>query len=444
MRYYHLYMDRQCISQEKHRELLNLTPGRRRGSVRPWMGGAALAACALLAVGVWRFAAVPRSPAASAGQLAADAVIPGIKDTYGPGEVPPEPVNPAQLPLMPAVEYPEAAPLGLDGARMWVRGSFQVELDRGEILKILWNGEDKPEAPWMLFWGGFDLEGRALYRPDGSLAEVYLWGSLEGEEKFSITLAPEGIPFSCYGMEGGAESQVRGVTVSSWRYDGSYSLTFLANGVGVSASFLNCQDSLPADAFLNWCTYEDGGLSLDHLLTADHVPEWREEEFSSLSQARQEEEFAPYLPREDIPGYGEFSGRLTYQEGYEHSLSARWSRGYSDVTITVSLPQGEARRDKTVDVDDPAGYDVRLYEIPWADSVPEEYFDTFHAPVFRAADMSREVVEARACTVEDRGDVDGPRMSFSVLHPEGALVRYSAKGLSVDQMWALVEESLET
>ena len=37
-----------------------------------------------------------------------------------------------------------------------------------------------------------------------------------------------------------------------------------------------------------------GGLYLDHLKTAEHIPAWREEEFSTLAQARQEAEFAPY------------------------------------------------------------------------------------------------------------------------------------------------------
>lgn len=33
-------------------------------------------------------------------------------------------------------------------------------------------------------------------------------------------------------------------------------------------------------------------------------------------------------------------------------------------------------------------------------------------------------------------------MSFSVLHDDGALVTYSCKGLSIDQVWALVEETI--
>src|SRR5699024_4606407 len=112
---------------------------------------------------------------------------------------------------------------------------------------------------------------------------------------------------------------------------------------------------------------------LDHLMTAQEVPQWRSAEFSSLEEARQEAEFAPYLPTEDFSGYDEFAGRLTYQEGNENILHLRWSWGYDDVTIRVELPEGDTAWGNVVDVSAPETYDLRLYPIPWADSVPEEY-----------------------------------------------------------------------
>ena len=53
-----------------------------------------------------------------------------------------------------------------------------------------------------------------------------------------------------------------------------------------------------------------------------------------------------------------------------------------------------------------------------------------------------DVYKRQAYTLADQGDSDGPRVSFSVLHDDGALVTYSCKGLSIDQVWALVEETL--
>ena len=187
---------------------------------------------------------------------------------------------------------------------------------------------------------------------------------------------------------------------------------------------------------------QDGGLYLDHLMTAREVPEWRSAEFSSLEEARREADFAPYLPREDFSGYGEFTGRLTYQEGNEHTLFLRWSWGYDDVTIRVELPEGDTVWGNVVDVGAPETYDLRLYPVPWADSVPEAYRETVDNPVFRAEDMSRAVVEARAYTPSEQGDTNSLRIRFAVLHPDGTLVDYSCEGLSVEQVWDMVSETL--
>ena len=206
MKYYHLYMDRQGISRETHGKLLELgenwrptetqspTPGKRR-----WKRWAALAACALILCldqllsdkpfidGV--LAAV--YPPASTGEIAQDALYPGIKDTWGPGETPPgeesfvvegpEREQTANLPFIPYVHYQSVdGELAADAVPAWdlMEGSFSEELTREDIQKIFWGAEGKPEGaegdlPWMLFWGGYTLNGSALSDKGGSLHEPY-------------------------------------------------------------------------------------------------------------------------------------------------------------------------------------------------------------------------------------------------------------------------------
>ena len=224
---------------------------------------------------------------------------------------------------------------------------------------------------------------------------------------------------------------------------------FMAGEVGVRFETRACSGEDPLDRavfqnslLVRQALSQDGGLYLDHLMTAQEVPQWRSAEFSSLEEARQEAEFAPYLPTEDFSGYDEFAGRLTYQEGNEHILHLRWSWGYDDVTIRVELPEGDTVWGNVVDVGAPETYDLRLYPIPWADSVPEAYRETVDNPVFRAEDMSRAVVEARAYTPSEQGDTNSLRIRFAVLHADGALVDYSCEGLSVEQVWDMVSETL--
>ena len=117
MKYYKSYLERQEISQETHKRLLalgenSLSTGRAVTSRTRWghRWGALAACCALaLGLGVWHLA----QPAPPGGQTAADAIYPGIKDTYGPGEEPPSGFTVAEgpdgekmmLPCIPYVNY---------------------------------------------------------------------------------------------------------------------------------------------------------------------------------------------------------------------------------------------------------------------------------------------------------------------------------------------------
>ena len=118
-------------------------------------------------------------------------------------------------------------------------------------------------------------------------------------------------------------------------------------------------------------------------------------------------------------------------------LSVHWYRGYDDVSIAVSLPEGELSY-ALADPDRPEEYDLRLYPIPWSESVPEEYRDTVSMPTFRAEDLTPAVVEARG----REHDTGGMTYSFGVLHPSGALVEYRCDGLTAQAVWELVEETL--
>lgn len=477
MKYYKEYMDRQQMSPKGHRKLLELgeqPPARRGSKPRLWKRWGALAACCVLVLGlgVWRLTAPTEEP-----QTASDALYPGIKDNYGPGEQEPEEgflVEGSEgetwmLPAIPYINYQSVdGELETDGApaRWMTEGSFTRDLTWEDICTIFWGTEETTESgsaggttenlPWMLFWEGYTLTGTALYDHDGNLLWVNLWGEHEeAGSSFTLTLRPGELPFNC-GLYSDLETtEVFGVPVTGWSQEENGTTVccseFMAGDVGVRfenrGSLFGEEDGAGKAHIFNALLVSqalstDGGFTLDHLRKAEDVPEWREEEFASLEAARQEADFAPWLPEENLAGYGEFYGRMTYQEGLEHTLYLRWSRGYDDVTMMIYLPEGETVWGNVVDVNKPETYDVRLYPVPRADSVPEEYRETVDNPVFRAEDMSRDLAAARAYTVEDAGDTDGVRMSFSVLHPDNTLVQYDAKGLSVEEMWSLVEPTL--
>ena len=485
MKYYNLYMERQTISAQAHERLLALGGQQQGARARPkprtgrrvgrW---AALAACCalVLGLGIWR-AAAPEQPG---GETVDDALYHGIPDTYGSGETPPgeesfvvegaEREQTVNLFAIPFVNYQSVdGELAADAAPAWdlLEGSFSEELTRADIQNIFWGAEGKPEGaegdlPWMLFLGGYTLSGSALYDKSGDLLWLNLWGEHEeADASFTLTLRPGELPFNCCLYPDLETTDVFGTEVTGWSAwedrdgDGTEETClcvseFMAGEVGVRFETRACSGEDPLDRavfqnslLVRQALSQDSGLYLNHLMTAQEVPQWRSAEFSSLEEARREADFAPYLPTEDFSGYGEFTGRLTSQEGREHTLFLRWSWGYDDVTIRVELPEGDPVREHVVDISAPETYDLRLYPIPWADSVPEEYRRTVDHPVFRAEDMSRAVVEARAYTPNELGDTNSLRIGFAVLHPDGTLVDYSCEGLSVEQVWDMVSETLD-
>lgn len=136
---------------------------------------------------------------------------------------------------------------------------------------------------------------------------------------------------------------------------------------------------------------------------------------------------------------GRVPARFTYESGLvstgpngERVLSALWSHGMEEFHISLCTAPAEQ---EIMEVSDPARYDVRLYALPWSDTVPEDIlFSGFQDPVFRYEDLTDEVLAARALTVNDVGDTGGLRYQFSVLYGDGTLASYRIKGLTPEEV----------
>ena len=485
MKQYKSYMDRQEISPAVHENLLNLEAGKK--SARPWMKYGALAACAALIIGVgaWKLAPAPATtpnPPQSSGQFAAGYTsLPGEKDVVESDDlfVVSSPAGGGKLafPMIPDINYQDItdqSQLSSDASRAYLPGSFMTNLKKEDIQTIFWGPEGKPQAdhpkteqgdlPWMLFWDGYTLQGRALYDGQGQLMELWLWGE-QDRASFELELCPGALPFTCCidVNRGDIISEFNGVSVAGWSqvYDrdgdgqddyicGSEFMT--KNDIGVR--FVNRNSLMRVEyeqdgsmdlggaqtfnALFVRQALTDGGLYLDHLAENENIPAWREESFSTLAQARQEADFAPYLPTVEPEGYNEFYGRLSYQEGHSNSLFVRWSRAGAYDDVEVAVYRDGYYSYNLVSPDQPETYDLSLYPIPWCDSVPEKYRDTVDRPAFKAEDMSLAIVEARG----REHDTGGMTYSFDVLHPDGTVVSYRCDGLTAAQVWAMVEETL--
>lgn len=141
-------------------------------------------------------------------------------------------------------------------------------------------------------------------------------------------------------------------------------------------------------------------------------------------------ELGAYFPRLLPAGYSLESVR-TDDQG---QLYLCWTLGMD--TIHLSITYVAAGELETVDISRPETYDVRLYELPYGETVPREFWEIFNNPIFLAEDFSLEAVASRMKSYRDAGDTDTPTGRFSVLYPDGILVGFDGDG-SAEDIWAM-------
>lgn len=152
----------------------------------------------------------------------------------------------------------------------------------------------------------------------------------------------------------------------------------------------------------------------------------------TLAQAREDDGLGAYVPTALPVGYA-FEEAYRVTERDEENLTVRWARGMDSITLHL---ERTGNTPATVDVEKTESYDQRLYEVPYGETVPGQYRQTFDNPVFAAEDFSLEIVESRMKSYDDQGDTDTPRGNFGVLYPDGVLVRFSGRG-TAEEIWEM-------
>jgi hypothetical protein len=166
------------------------------------------------------------------------------------------------------------------------------------------------------------------------------------------------------------------------------------------------------------------------------VPELRDDRLS-LHEARADIDFGAYLPK-TLPGGFVFEDSLRFINQERNSLSVNWTKGMGYINWRVSLLDD---KDKTriTSVTDVKNYDLTLYPIPRADSVPDELRQIVDNPIFLIDELTLDTVRARSYEVSDSGDEKGPRMRFSVLYGD-TLVELNVKGAAPEVMFQILRQ----
>ena len=166
------------------------------------------------------------------------------------------------------------------------------------------------------------------------------------------------------------------------------------------------------------------------------IPELRDDKLS-LSEARSDIDFGKYLLVKPPKGFA-FMDAYRFINQVRNSLSASWSKGLNHVNWRVSY-LSDSNKKRMTNIEDKQNYDLSLYPIPRVESVPQHLWGIVDNPIFKIEDLTLEVVKARTYFVEDAGDINGPRMSFSVLYGD-VLVEITIKGVSADVIYETLKQ----
>lgn len=151
-------------------------------------------------------------------------------------------------------------------------------------------------------------------------------------------------------------------------------------------------------------------------------------------QAYAHEAFGQVLPRTILSGFS-LEGITLYRRE-PLSLFAVYTKGLSTLDIRVHKAAEEDLK-RLTSPGQTERYDMSLYPIPLADSVPQELMAVVDCPVFRAEELTKEVLERRAYTLNDEGEGRATHMRFAVLCGD-TVVEYTVNGADAAQVLQMV------
>ena len=421
----------------------NVETLRRKKTRPPWMKWGTLAVC--LCLTVMSVCVVPRiiDPSPS------DTPVPDpdgtiqredepdiypdhtILNSGDKGDINPD-VEATEEPQTPwTVHFNEASSV-LMSNRLNIKGVFTETLNNTELAAL------KPDK-WL---ENMTCSGYARFDNYGNLLDIMIAMTTSlTESPVSVALADYYFGFD-YVLPGeDVVSVCNEVEYRVYQYQTGNTVTLSARAIINDIYFNFYMDTAPAQleqakadfqSILECFAYYEEGKPDLSLIVPEDIPEMTEHIFTTLAEAQAEPDFGQYMPSELPAGFEEDAiRRFKFQNS--NYLSGMWSRGLENLSWVVTPFTGEDAH-RLTGVEDKANYDLTLYPIPRARSVPDDLREIVDNPIFEAEELTLEAVYCRAYRVNDEGDTDGWRMKFSVKYGD-VIVSVNSKGVEPEWMY---------
>lgn len=445
MKDYVNYMDRQKLSETGMERLLKLERERpeRAKRVPQWVKYCAMAASLVLAVGLFALAVLQGAP----------------------GEVDPRPVATPTATPESKLYFNEVETVPKNGCVP--EGIDNKGMAPDEVRMILGLSEDAQSgASWeSLGWTEYYVYGRSTSMgrdPDTGLPIYYFAvdGNRNNGSTFELALMPNLTDFAAYTAQDLEDwdalevSTVNGQPVTA-------AIAFnREQRMYYAAATLVVEDSI-CDYGVFYSVFVKTEAEAREMVTelVEHLTQngvftekygiWDDGPFAKFYDTLEETrravpaKFLPYLPTE-LPDHDDFSGSWRYSAGDYELARVDWhkyatkERGAHWAYLTVDWPEGEDSEKQAVDITDRESYDFRLHEgLVFPDEPWKEYtgiYAELDDPTFRAEDIGPDVIEGRIYREDN--------CKFGLLYENGVLVHYQTAGLTVEEIWEMVKDTM--
>lgn len=323
-------------------------------------------------------------------------------------------------------------------SKRYIPGYFAQELSEDDVAALFGDA-------WPQLSKDYRVSAEAGFSGEGELQQVDV--TCEGRDTgriVSIVMAPGAVPMDVMLPKDAESTDVNGKAVMAGFWENPsderptlHFATFMLAETGYYIEVAG--DGTVQDEIASFVAMiiESGAADLNKV-TPDYIPEWREDDVT-LAEALNDPDFGDYVPHGAPDGFSFESGRRVLNQRQDY-LRVTWSSGMKYVTWTVRRME---QRDnaRIVDVTVREAYDLSLYPIPRAESVPAELRETVDNPIVRAKYLTIDFIRARSYTVDDAGDDNtGYRMRFGVVYDEGeVLVELNAKGVTPEDVLEMFE-----
>ncbi|MGI5840349.1 MAG: hypothetical protein ACOX8W_11925 [bacterium] len=352
----------------------------------------------------------------------------------------------APEPSQPALHFNQA--LGMaDAAKRYLPGYFTQDLTAAELADLLGG---LPAA-----WQEYQLNASAGFSGEGILDAVFVHGEDKESGRritFVLTAPPGRIRDYIYPGPP-VLSAVNGITVlaGSWANPAApettiYYCSFSHGGAEyyieiTGGNNARSEPETAADEIAGLAAHITAGAGADpSKIKPLSIPEWREDDLT-LPQAQADPDFGLYVPGSVPAGFRFASARRSLGQSRDE-LSITYESGLRDIRIVIGRSCADSK-ERTVNLGETEKYDLALYPIPRAESVPDKLRAIVSNPVFRAEEITLAAVTARAYQISDAGDDNTAcRMRFSVASGD-IVASFNIKGAWPEDIFLLVKDMFD-